>query len=346
MSSDRPIPTSACLLLAAPALLLAALLAGCGSSPRQSGAGTTPATRTAATGAAFPSASGKNIVQLTRGLGAGPVVAPTVRQLDPGRDRFGFGLFSVSQKQVSGVPVALYVERQGTSKVTGPYMATEQSLAVPPQFDSDTVKNDPAAAKSFYSAQLKFPKPGVYAVVAMSRIGGRLVASQPIGASVLSHDTVPNVGQKAPLISTPTVKSVHGDVASIDTRKPPDSMHDVNYADAYGKRPIVLLFATPALCQSRTCAPVTDVTETVKAEHRNDPIAFIHNEIYKDNTIKPGCLEGTRPPTECYRPQLLAFNLETEPFLFVIDKHGRIAARLEGAFSKNELEAALKPVLK
>jgi hypothetical protein len=345
MNSDRPLRTPACLLLAAPVLLLALVLAGCGSSPHQGGA-STAAVRSGAPAPPFPSAAGKNVLQLTHGLGSGPVVAPTVRQLDPGRDRFGFGLFSVSQKQVSGVPVALYVERQGTSTVTGPYAATEQSLAVPPQFDSDTVKNDPAAAKSFYSAQLRFPKPGVYAVVALSRIGGRLVASSPIGARVLSHDTVPNVGQKAPLISTPTVKSVHGDVASIDTRRPPDSMHDVNYADAYGKRPIVLLFATPALCQSRTCAPVTDVTESVKAEHKNDPIAFIHNEIYKDNTIKPGCLEGTRPPTECYRPQLLAFNLETEPFLFVIDKHGRIAARLEGAFSKNELEAALRPVLK
>jgi hypothetical protein len=139
---------------------------------------------------------------------------------------------------------------------------------------------------------------------------------------------------------------VHGDVASIDTRQPPDDMHAVNYADAYGKEPIVLLFATPALCQSRTCAPVTDVAEAVEAEHRGERVAFIHNEIYAGNTIKPGCLEGTRPPTQCYRPQLLAFNLETEPFLFVIDRHGRIAARLEGAFSKGELEAALRPVLR
>jgi hypothetical protein len=345
MTSHRPISTLGGACLGAPVLLLVLVLAGCGSAPRPGGGSTAPV-RTGASAPPFPSVAGKNIAQLTRGLGPGPIVAPTVRQLDPGRDRFGFGLFSVAQKQVSGVPVALYLERQGTSTVTGPYAATEQSLAVPPQFDSDTVKSDPAAAKTFYSAQLRFPKPGVYAVVALARIGGRLVASSPIGARVLAKDTVPNVGQKAPLISTPTVKSVHGNVASIDTRRPPDSMHDVNYADAYGKRPIVLLFATPALCQSRTCAPVTDVTEAVKAAHAGGPIAFIHNEIYKDNTIKPGCLEGTRPPTECYRPQLLAFNLETEPFLFVIDKHGRIAARLEGAFSRDELEAALKPVLK
>jgi hypothetical protein len=146
-------------------------------------------------------------------------------------------------------------------------------------------------------------------------------------------------------VSTPTAASVNGDLSKIDTRQPPDDMHKVDFADVYGKEPVVLLFATPALCQSRTCAPVTDVTMAVEAEHKDDKVAFIHNEIYKDNEIKPGCLEGTRPPPQCYFPQLLAFHLETEPFLFVIDKDGRIATRLEGAFSKNELDAALKPVL-
>jgi hypothetical protein len=285
------------------------------------------------------------VAELTRGLGDGPVVAPTVKQLDVGPARFGFGLFTIDQKQVTGVPVALYLERQGTSTVSGPFRATQQSLQVDPQFQSDTVKNDPAAAKSFYSAAVRFPQPGIYAVLALSRVGGRLVKSSPIGARVLRHDPVPGPGDKAPRVSTPTVRSAGGNLASIDTRQPPDDMHKVDFAQVYGKEPVVLLFATPALCQSRTCAPVTDVAAAVEAEHRGDSVAFIHNEIYKGNTIKQGCLEGTRPPTQCYYPQLLAFHLETEPFLFVIDRHGRIAARLEGAFSKSELDAALKLVL-
>jgi hypothetical protein len=322
--------------------LAAALVAGCGGSDSKS-ASTTSENGPGTISVSFPSPKGKNVAQLTRGLGEGPVVAPTVKQLDPGRQRFGFALFTIERKQVTNVPVALYVEKQGSSTVTGPYPAKQQSLEVDPKFQSDTVKNDPAAAKSFYSAELRFPGPGIYAVVALSRVGGRLVKSSPIGARVLGNDPVPGPGDKAPRITTPTAKSAGGDVASIDTRQPPDDMHKVNFADAYGKKPVVLLFATPALCQSRTCAPVTDVALAVEAEHRDVP--FIHNEIYKDNEIKPGCLEGTRPPTQCYFPQLLAFHLETEPFLFVIDKHGRIAARLEGAFSKSELEAALRPVL-
>jgi len=41
---------------------------------------------------------------------------------------------------------------------------------------------------------------------------------------------------------------------------------DVNYADVLGKKPVVVLFASPALCVSRTCGPVADVTEQVKQQ--------------------------------------------------------------------------------
>ena len=49
-----------------------------------------------------------------------------------------------------------------------------------------------------------------------------------------------------------------------------------------GKKPVVLLFATPALCQSRVCGPVTDAAEQVKQEF-GDRVAFIHQEVYNNN---------------------------------------------------------------
>jgi hypothetical protein len=176
--------------------------------------------------------------------------------------------------------------------------------------------------------------------MAVAKLDGRLVATDPIGARVLASDPVPGVGQKAPVIDTPTVKSVGGNVSSIDTRQPPDDMHDVNFRDVVGKKPIVLLFATPALCQSRVCGPVVDIAEELKAQNKGKA-DFIHMEIYNDNTIKPGCLEGTRPEQQCLRPQVLAYKLQTEPWAFAIDRHGKIAARLEGAYSKDELQAAI-----
>ena len=44
--------------------------------------------------------------------------------------------------------------------------------------------------------------------------------------------------------------------AKIDTRDPPSDMHEVDFADVVGKKPVALLFATPQLCASRVCGPV------------------------------------------------------------------------------------------
>ena len=120
-----------------------------------------------------------------------------------------------------------------------------------------------------------------------------------------------------------------GDVSQIDTRDAAVDMHDVDFADVVGKKPIVLLFATPRLCQSRVCGPVVDIAEEVKSE-RGDDADFIHMEIYKDNEIDQGC-----------RPQVRAWQLPTEPWVFTIDRRGKVAARLEGAFSARELNAAI-----
>ena len=109
-------------------------------------------------------------------------------------------------------------------------------------------------------------------------------------------------------------------------------MHTEDLADVLGKKPVVLLFATPALCLSRVCGPVVDVAEQVKAEFGDD-VAFIHMEIYVDNQYDP-----EKPKL---RPQVEAYGLPTEPWLFVIDKDGKVQTRIEGAFSVSELETEL-----
>ena len=60
-----------------------------------------------------------------------------------------------------------------------------------------------------------------------------------------------------------TAEDVGGDLSKIDTRQPPSSMHDDDFKDVVGKKPVVLIFATSALCQSRVCGPVVDVAERV-----------------------------------------------------------------------------------
>jgi hypothetical protein len=110
-------------------------------------------------------------------------------------------------------------------------------------------------------------------------------------------------------------------------------MHDTDLADVLGKEPVVLLFATPALCQSRVCGPVVDVAEQVKSDLSGQDVAFIHMEVYKNNNASDGL-----------RPQMQEFGLHTEPWLFVVDRKGIVRTRIQGAFDAAELEHAVRQV--
>jgi hypothetical protein len=146
--------------------------------------------------------------------------------------------------------------------------------------------------------------------------------------------SIPRPGEKAPKIHTPTAADVGGDLSQITTRIPPDTQNQEDYADALGKKPIVLLFATPQFCQSRVCGPVVDVAEQAKQEY-GDEAAFIHMEIYKDND----------PSTKRVRPQVSAFHLPSEPWLFTVNRQGIVSSVVEGAFGPELLTSAVKKVV-
>jgi hypothetical protein len=282
----------------------------------------------------FPKVRGRTMTQLAANVQAGPVLAPSVSLLVPGKNRFGFGLFDRSRKQITDAPGALYIARTEDSRAYGPYVARWETLEVKGHYLSKTVATDPDAAKTLYVADVPFKKPGKYVVLGLFRLDNRLVGAGTT-VRVVKGSNVPQVGDAAPKIDTPTKASVGGDVSKIDTREPPDDMHDTSVADALGKKPIVLLFATPALCQSRVCGPVVDIAEQVRHARPKDDVAWVHMEIYNNNTVNDG-----------YRPQFLRYHLPGEPWLFTIDRKGKIAAEIEGAFSAAELNNAVDAAAK
>ncbi len=315
-------------------------VAGCGGSS-SSGTSThlaapAPTSTASATPVDFPSSSGKRLSELKNGVPEGLALAPSVSVLQPGTNRYGFALFDAARKQVAEAPVALYVSNTDGTGLRGPYIAHSESLRVRPQFQSQTTKVDPDAAKSVYVADIPFARPGKFRVTAIAQLDGREVTTTSAGATVAvpSASTPPAVGQRAPDVHTPTIASVAGDAARIDTRSPAaKDLLTTDLASVYGKKPVALLFATPALCQSRVCGPVVDVLEQVRSELGDKDIAFIHNEIYRENRIDQGL-----------RPQPAAYRLPTEPWLFLLDSRGRVAERFEGAFSADELKRAIAKV--
>ncbi|HKP21853.1 MAG TPA: hypothetical protein VJT68_10065 [Thermoleophilaceae bacterium] len=282
----------------------------------------------------FPKVEGQTLRQLLAKLGSGPVLAPSGAEFRTGEQRVGFALFRRDRSQITNASVALYVAPVGGGPAEGPYLARYEDLSVRPQFQSRQTATDPDAAKSIYTAKIPFDKPGRYEMLGIAKQGKKLAAAtlpQPgIVVKKAADDPIPAVGTAPPRIHTPTITEVGGNAAAIDTRLPPSSMHDVDFANVLGKKPVVLVFATPQLCQSRVCGPVVDLAEQVKANASNSDVAFIHMEVFRDNRIDKGI-----------RPQMAAFHLQTEPWLFTFNKEGKVAERLEGAFSERELDDAI-----
>jgi hypothetical protein len=323
----------ALLALAAPAVAVA----GCGSSGGGDKSDAAPAEpQPTVSREEFPKAKGKTLPDVVASLPAGPSLVPSVSLLEPGQDRIGFALFDNAGKQLAGAGVALYVGKVDGSGARGPYLATSESLKVAPQFESKQTATDPNSARGVYVANVPFTKDGKYAMLAVAKLDGRIVATSPIAVKVGSTGkTPPGPGQKVPVVHTETPTDVAGDVAKIDTRVPPaPALLKDDFADVVGKKPVVLTFATPQLCQSRVCGPVVDVVAQVQSKMGDgDKVSFIHNEVYQDNEVNKGL-----------RSQLIAFHLQTEPWTFVIDRHGVVSTRFEGAFSPDELERAVAKV--
>jgi hypothetical protein len=331
-------------------LAVGASIGGCGSGSdsgeSSSGSSETAEGRPAPPKSAFSSPEGRSLREVLKAAD-GPaevVIEPAAVVFYPGKNRYPFEVFTRERAPISDAEVALYYakvprpKRDARSKsgnrgsvaraekqaldepAVGPFPAAIESLATRPRFRAKTTSEDPDAAGVVYSTELSFPSEGEWRVAAVIKEEGELKGAILPGIVVGEFKKVPKPGQEAPVIHTPTAQDTGGEASKITTRIPPDTQNRVDYADALGKEPIVLLFATPQFCQSRVCGPVVDVAEQAKHEY-GDKAAFIHMEIYNEND-----------PGKGVAAQVRAFHLPSEPWLFAIDRHGIVRDAVEGAF--------------
>ncbi|MDQ2630910.1 MAG: hypothetical protein M3Y75_08045 [Actinomycetota bacterium] len=340
-------------------LAAGALVAGCGGDSDSGSTTDAPApaqSHPAPPKSAFPTVEGRTLREVLKAADAPTelVVQPEAVVFHPGRNRYPFGIFDRDEGDVPDAEVALYIakvpeatpgaksksgNRGQVSKAQaqaldqpaqGPFPASIESLATKPAFRGKTTSEDPDVATVVYSTELNLPSEGEWRVAAILREDGELQGALLPGAAVVGEfQRVPKRGDRAPVINTPTAQDVDGNLSKITTRVPPDTQNKVDYAEALGKEPIVLLFATPEFCQSRVCGPVVDVAEQAKQEY-GDKAAFIHMEIYNQND-----------PDQGVRPQVRAFRLPTEPYLFTIDRRGIVRETIEGAFGLKLMHEAV-----
>jgi hypothetical protein len=279
----------------------------------------------------FPVASGRSLRQLAALVSATAQLSAANGTFTPGRRRrLAFALTDSSQHFIYA-PTAIYIAPTPGSPAQGPFLAPADPMTVAPRYRS-AQNSAPGGLKAIYWSEVPTPRPRVYDVLALTRTRKGLVGATG-EIAVAARSPIPDVGSRPPAIATDTLASVHGKVSLLTTRVPAERMHAVSFKQVLRKRPVALLFSTPQLCTSRICGPVTDVT--VALAHRfGANVVFIHQEVYVDNQ-----------PTKGLRTQLKAFHLETEPWLFAVNRQGVIVARLEGAFGTVELEHALRAAL-
>jgi hypothetical protein len=226
----------------------------------------------------------------------------------------------------------VYVAPTPNDRAEGPFLAPTDTLVTEAPYRSQNAAADTDPFASVYAADVPLPKSGSYSALILAADSDGQLLGTTARYKVKAQSSVPNVRDTAPVTDTDTVDEV-GNIADIDTRVPPDSMHETNFTDVVGEKPVALLFATPALCQSRVCGPVTDIAEQLKTEY-GDEVEFIHQEVYVDND-----------PAKGLRPSLGDYGLRSEPWLFTIDADGKVAARLEGSFGVNAFENAVQQAI-
>lgn len=327
-----PIPSKQLFFLALLAIAgLGMLISGCGGS-EDSG---DEVARSAPAASEFPQADGKTIEELlNEQTPSDLVISPAGLVFEEGKNRYSFGVFNVDATPVEDADVALYFAKSPQAPVQGPLPAEVVSLETKAAYRSKGA-SAPGEASSFYLTHPTFDRSGPWLGIAIIKDGDSMEAARVTPSPVVGQfPNIAQVGEQAPKVSTPTPDDVGGDLSQIDTRQPPSSMHDTDFADVVGKEPVVLIFATPALCRSRVCGPVVDAAEQVKDEV-GDGVVFIHNEVFVDND-----------PNKGVRPQLKAFGLQTEPWIFFINKDGTIEKRVEGAIGVDELRADVEELKK
>ena len=194
----------------------------------------------------------------------------------------------------------------------------------------------PAGPGGVFTAQVDFSRADTW-IAEITPLDGE--ADGELGRlafEVKEQSATPALGSPAPPSQTRTVT----DVAELDELTTDSDLYAVTIAQALELNlPMVVTFATPAFCTSATCGPQVDVVKDLKGAfgHR---ASFIHVEIYAN----PKEIQGDLSKAQV-APAVLEWGLPSEPWTFVVDAQGRVAAKFEAFTSYEELEEALEQVL-
>lgn len=285
--------------LAAGSLVAGGVLAACGEE--QPTGGSEQPTTTDPAGQASTRTSAGEEQTLT-------VISASFETLAGTDRRFAFGVATADNVPLQDADLDVRVRDPEGNELAGPF---------PTEFV------DAGGPLGVYVTHIDVPEPGRVFVAVRD---GDDVGEVAVNVVAPEDSLLPVPGGEAIVTPTPTAADPMG-LEELCTLEPDGcGMHEVSLDEALAAgRPVVLLFATPAYCQTAVCGPAVENLEAVRTGGEWGDVAFIHVEIYSD--------EG-----QTLAEPVQAWELPTEPWLFTIAGDGTVVDRLDAIMVTDELQ--------
>ncbi|HYN87440.1 MAG TPA: hypothetical protein VER55_02860 [Ardenticatenaceae bacterium] len=254
-------------------------------------------------------------------------VALVASEIVIGPNRFAVGLLDADGSMIHDADVHLHY-----------FDLSQEPPVVESEVDAERLQT-PDGQTTIYAHERSFDRAGDWGVEIQAQRPDGTTALKRIGFVVLADSPSIAPGEAAPRIHTPTASDVDDDLAKLTSAPEPNpAFYQLGLDDALASgKPTLLLFATPAFCQTRFCGPDYEIVSAFQQRHA-DALNFIHVEVF---TGLPNPAENDWQMA----PAMAAFGLNTEPWLYLIDDNGQVVYRIEGLFTAEELERHVQPLL-
>ncbi len=252
-----------------------------------------------------------------------PVLVPSEVVL--GQNRFAIGLIEQGKGPIKDAQV--HFRYFDLSNPSAPVLESEA--------DARQVVT-PDGLGAFYAHEREFKRAGDWGVEVQARLPDGSKSVQRVKFTVLASSPTKKIGDSAPNIETRTSADVSNDLTKLTSSdKPNPAFYKTSLASAIKNgKPTVVVFATPAFCETRFCGPVYDVVSALQQKY-GDAFNWIHVEVYTG-------LPNPAASNWQIAPAMRAFGLTTEPWVYLIDRKAMIVYRVEGFVTSEELEPKLK----
>lgn len=192
-----------------------------------------------------------------------------------------------------------------------------------------------------YETRVDFDEPGPWMVHVSAELEDGTTREGQGAINVREEPGVWAVGEQAPRSENLTVDDIDGEevlpvmvdsrAQEADAEIPDEHLHQTTIAESIEDgRPVVAVFSTPVYCQTQFCGPITDVVGDIARQY-DDRADFVHVEVWKDFQEA----ELNEAAAEWIQPR--DGSSGREPWTFLIDENGEIAARWDNVLDADDL---------